>query len=151
MIATKRMNAFRRRRVGRRSAFTLMEVLLVLVILVVLASLAVTTYRGTQDRALKDAAKTKVAILSTPIDTFQMHTRSFPTSLQDLINQPSDSKLADRWSGPYLKDQNALLDPWDNEMKFAAPGKHNTNSYDVWSVGPDGQDGTDDDIGNWSS
>ncbi len=40
-----------------RRGFTLMEVLLVLVILVILASLAVTTYRGVQSRALKDAAK----------------------------------------------------------------------------------------------
>jgi general secretion pathway protein G len=128
-----------------------MEVLLVLVILVVLASLAVTTFRGTQDRAMKDAAKIKVGTLTTPIDTFQMHTRSFPGSLQELISAPSDAKLADRWSGPYLKDEGALLDPWDNEIKFIAPGKHNTTSYDVWSVGPDGQDGTDDDIGNWSS
>jgi general secretion pathway protein G len=31
------------------------------------------------------------------------------------------------------------------------PGKHNTDSFDVWSVGPDGQDGTEDDIGNWQS
>jgi general secretion pathway protein G len=30
-----------------------------------------------------------------------------------------------------------------------APGKHNPDTFDVWSVGPDGQDGTDDDIGNW--
>jgi general secretion pathway protein G len=41
------------------------------------------------------------------------------------------------------------LDPWDSEYKFASPGKHNSESFDVWSVGPDKQDGTDDDIGNW--
>jgi general secretion pathway protein G len=151
MLATKKYNPCRQPRSEERSGFTLMEVLLVLVILVVLASLAVQTYRGTQERALKDAAKIKIGVLTSPIDTYQMHTRSFPTSLQDLITQPSDSKMADRWSGPYLKDQSALLDPWDNEIKFAAPGKHNTTSYDVWSVGPDGQDGSSDDIGNWSS
>jgi len=25
----------------------------------------------------------------------------------------------------------------------------NPDSYDVWSMGPDGQSGTEDDIGNW--
>ena len=30
------------------------------------------------------------------------------------------------------------------------PGKHNANSYDLLSVGPDGKEGTDDDIGNWT-
>jgi general secretion pathway protein G len=29
------------------------------------------------------------------------------------------------------------------------PGTHNPDSYDVWSLGPDGINGTQDDIGNW--
>lgn len=149
MLAAKHPVQRQRPEANHRSGFTLMEVLLVLVILVVLASLAVTSYRGIQERALKDSAKTKVAILTTPIDAYQMATRTYPSSLQDLVTRPSDSRIAERWSGPYLKENNSLLDPWDNEMRFAAPGKHNTESYDVWSVGPDGQDGTDDDIGNW--
>ncbi len=132
-----------------RAGFTLMEVLLVLVILVVLASLVVTTYRGTQDRALKDAARAKVGILKTPINTYQLHMRKYPETLKDLINEPSDAIVADRWSGPYVDDESALLDPWDNEFRFVVPGKHNPDSFDVWSTGPDGQDGTDDDIGNW--
>jgi general secretion pathway protein G len=139
---------------GRRAAyqgFTLMEVLLVLVILVVLASLAVSTYSGVQNRALKDAAKSKVGVISGQIDTYQIHMRNYPSNLNDLINKPSDARLADRWSGPYLKESGALRDPWDNEIKYVAPGKHNAESYDVWSVGPDGQDGTADDIGNWES
>jgi|SRR4051794_19166558 general secretion pathway protein G len=134
-----------------RSGFTLMEVLLVLVILVILASLAISTYRGVQNRALKDAAKTKVGILSGQIDTYQLHMRNFPTSLRDLLDKPSDPRAADRWAGPYVKDTSALRDPWDNDFHLAVPGKHNTDSYDVWSVGPDGQDGTQDDIGNWEN
>jgi general secretion pathway protein G len=135
--------------VGR--GFTLMEVLLVLVILVVLASIAVSTYSGVQDRALKDAAKAKVGMISGQIDTYQLHMRSFPADLNDLITRPSDAKSAERWSGPYLKESGALLDPWDNEIRYAAPGKHNPERYDVWSVGPDEQDGSNDDIGNWES
>ena len=30
------------------------------------------------------------------------------------------------------------------------PGKHNPNGFDLFSVGPDGKAGTDDDIGNWT-
>src|SRR3982750_2960301 len=78
-----------RPRLGRPTArgFTLMEVLLVLVILVILASLAVSTYRGVQNRALKDAAKTKVGILAGQIDTYQLHMRNFPTALRDLLDK----------------------------------------------------------------
>jgi hypothetical protein len=45
----------------------------------------------------------------------------------------------------------ALLDPWGNRFNYAAPGRHNLDRFDVWSLGPDGQDGTADDIGNWIS
>lgn len=138
-----------RARSTNRQGFTLMEVLLVLVILVILASLAVSTYSGVQNRALKDAAKAKVGLIVGQVDTYQLHMRKYPGSLQDLIDKPGDARAAENWSGPYLKESGALLDPWDNDFKFAAPGKHNSESYDVWSVGPDGQDGTDDDVGNW--
>jgi general secretion pathway protein G len=131
--------------------FTLMEVLLVLVILVILASLAVTTYRGVQGRALKDAAKSKVGIIANQIDTYQLHMLTFPSSLNDLIDKPSDPRQAEKWAGPYLKESGALRDPWENEIRYVAPGKHNPDSFDIWSVGPDGQDGTADDIGNWQT
>ncbi|MGD9634916.1 MAG: type II secretion system major pseudopilin GspG [Pirellulales bacterium] len=138
----------RRARVQRqRAGFTLMEVLLVLMILVVLASMAVTIFSGTQEQALKDAAKGQLGVFKTAISTYQIHTRKLPSDLKELVDKPADSKIADRWNGPYI-DREAV-DPWDNPYKIAVPGKHNPDSYDVWSTGPDGQDGTADDIGNW--
>jgi general secretion pathway protein G len=136
---------------GKLQGFTLMEVLLVLVILVILASLAVTTYSGVQSKALKQAAKTKVGLIAGQVDLYQLDMRSYPGSIQDLVNKPSDARAADKWSGPYLKESTAVTDPWDNEIRFAAPGKHNSSTFDVWSTGPDGQDGTADDIGNWEN
>lgn len=130
-----------------RQGFTLMEVLLVLMILVVLASMAVTIFGGTQDQALKDAAKGEVGVFKSAINLYKFHTKNYPGDLEDLVNKPSDSKAAERWHGPYL--DKAPIDPWDNKYKIAQPGKHNTETFDVWSTGPDGQDGTADDIGNW--
>jgi general secretion pathway protein G len=130
-----------------RQGFTLMEVLLVLMILVVLASMAVTIFGGTQDQALKDAAKGEVGVFKSAINLYKFHTKSYPASLKDLNEKPSDAKAAERWHGPYL--DKAPVDPWDNEYKIATPGKHNPESFDVWSTGPDGQDGTADDVGNW--
>jgi len=71
--------------------------------------------------------------------------------LQALITVPAGN--ADRWRGPYIMvkgDQNKiLLDPWGNPYQYRYPGIHNTTGYDLWSKGPDGRDGTADDIGNW--
>ncbi|MEX0643316.1 MAG: type II secretion system major pseudopilin GspG [Pirellulales bacterium] len=147
------MNGYSNHRPRRQrplhSGFTLMEVLLVLVILVVLASMAVTVFSGTQDRADKQAAAGQVGILKGAIDMYRFHTRSYPDDLNGLVSKPTDSRLAEHWSGPYLDKM--PKDPWDNDYRFAAPGKHNSDTFDVWSTGPDSQDGSDDDIGNWET
>jgi hypothetical protein len=41
------------------------------------------------------------------------------------------------------------IDPWGNPYIYYYPGKHNPTSYDLLSAGPDGKEGTDDDVVNW--
>jgi general secretion pathway protein G len=149
MFPANRNRARRRQVQAVRAGFTLMEVLLVLVILVVLASFAVNVFTGTQERADQNAAAAQVGLYKRAIDLYKFHTKQYPTSLEELVTKPSDATLANRWAGPYM--EKVALDPWDNEYRFAAPGKHNAESFDIWSVGPDGQDGSADDIGNWEA
>jgi len=137
------------RRRGHHLGFTLMELLLVLMILVVLASMAVTTFSNTQEDALKKAAIGQIGLFKSAVNLYKFHTKEYPSNLNELATRPSDSRIADHWHGPYLDTTDIPLDPWDREYRFAAPGKHNPDTFDIWSVGPDGQDGTDDDIGNW--
>jgi general secretion pathway protein G len=132
-----------------RGAFTLMEVLLVLVILVVLGAIVVPMFTGIGESANVKAATTQVGFLENAIDMFKFETKQLPSNLEELVEEPTDEKLAKNWSGPYMKANKDLIDPWDNPYKFDAKGKKNQDGYDVWSVGPDGQDGTKDDIGNW--
>jgi general secretion pathway protein G len=146
MFAMNQNRVYRKRNRSRRG-FTLMEVLLVLVILVVLASLAVNVFSGTQEKADQRAAAAQVGLYKTAIRMYQFDTKQYPDDLQALITRPSDAKISERWGGPYM--DKISRDPWDNEYRFAAPGKHNPEGFDVWSVGPDGQDGSADDIGNW--
>jgi general secretion pathway protein G len=51
------------------------------------------------------------------------------------------------WKGPYVKQ--VPKDPWGNEYIYRYPGTNNANSYDIYSLGPDGREGNDD-ITNWS-
>lgn len=133
----------------RRRGFTLMEVLLVMVILVILGSLAVGVFTGTRDRANIDAATAQIGLIKSQIDLYNLNMNAYPSTLDDLLNVPSEAANPKKWAGPYIE---ALRpDPWGNEYQFAAPGEHNPNSFDFWSYGPDGTDGTEDDIGNWES
>jgi general secretion pathway protein G len=137
------------RRGARRAGFTLIEVLLVLIILVILGSLAVNVFTGTQDRANINAAKAQVGLLAEPINRYRLDMNKYPARLEDLWQAPSDSALAEKWGGPYVEPLKP--DPWGNPYQYSSEGKKNTSKFDFWSSGPDGQSGTDDDIGNWEA
>ena len=132
-----------------RGAFTLIEVLLVLIILVILGSLAVSQFGGVKERANIDAAKSQVGLVKGALEMYKLRANKYPSKLEELWQEPSDSGLADKWAGPYM-DQ-LRKDPWENDWKYLGEGKRNADKYDFWSMGPDGKDGTEDDIGNWES
>ena len=135
---------------ARREGFTLIELLLVLAILVVLGSMTVAFFGGTRQKAYRDAARGEIGILAGGVDRYEFDMRNYPSSLDELIKAPSGDTASD-WGGPYIKGSEINEDPWGNKYRLAVPGKKNTESYDLWSLGPDGQDGTDDDIGNWDT
>jgi general secretion pathway protein G len=129
----------------RRRAFTLVEMLLVITIIGILAALVVPKMVGRSEQARQAAAHADISSIKTALDAFEVDNGYYPKSLQDLFQQPSNAK---NWHGPYL--DNVPQNPWGNPYVYTYPGRHNANSYDLMSVGPDGKAGTDDDIGNWS-
>jgi general secretion pathway protein G len=132
------------------SGFTLIEVLLVLVILVILGSIAVPMFSGVGENANKQAARVQVQLLSDAITLYKTTVATNPNTLDELVSPPSDQRAAARWSGPYIQANKDLIDPWGNPYKFNPKGTKSGIDFDVYSLGPDGQDGSDDDIGNWN-
>lgn len=136
------------RRDARRRGFTLIELLLVLVILGVLAAIVVPKFSGRTEQARLTAAKTQIATFGTALDAYEVDVGSYPkgrNGLQDLVEQPRDAQT---WKGPYLKGE-IPVDPWGNPYVYECPGKQNPSSYDIFSAGPDGREGGDDDVTNW--
>ena len=129
-----------------RSAFTLIELLLVMVILGILAALVVPKFSGRTEEARKVAAKANIANFGVALDAFEVDNGFYPKGLQDLVVRPNDCP---NWKGPYLKD--LPLDPWLNPYIYVYPGRHNATSYDLSSMGFDGQEGSEDDITNWQT
>ena len=62
-----------------------------------------------------------------------------------LVEPPKSGPKPARWSGYMDKLPN---DPWGREFLYLAPGKH--GDVDVFSRGPNGRSGDDDDIGSWT-
>ena len=142
---TLRNNIRRRKRKG----FTLVEIMVVLFIMMVIASMAMLAVRSYMENAYKKEAGIFVRSLETPIETFHMDHRQYPNSLEDLLSPPSYVDQA-KGTWPYIKMSAAKTDPWGSPYQYVVPGSHNPESYDLWSLGPDGTPDTADDIGNWN-
>lgn len=136
-----------------RRAFTLLEVLLVIGIISLLAAFVVPQFHHTQLATEIDVARLMVddgGSLATQIDLFRMNVGRYPRELKELYFKPEEEPAASRWRGPYIKGLGKLKDPWGNELQYQYPGEVKEDSYDLYSLGPDGEDGTDDDLANYT-
>lgn len=134
-----------------RKAFTLMEILVALAILGMLVAIAVTNV----DKILGDSSASAARLfvnesMKAPLTTYRIQVGDYPSTaegLAALVTAPADK--VDRWHGPYVEGKTIPLDPWKNPYRYAYPGTHNKDSYDLWSTGPHGVDGDSTNIGNW--
>ena len=85
--------------------------------------------------------KNRIAITRYNLYLYRKDCGSFPSQEQGLDAMMKNPGIVG-WKGPYL-DDNEIVDSWGNQLRF----KINDNgAVVVWSIGPDGTDGTDDDI-----
>jgi len=133
------------RRNRRRRGFTLMEVLLVLAILVILGSFVTVGYVQLQKRANIDAARGQIGMLESAVDLYTLGVGTPPSTqqgLEALRVAPSDLRNPRKWAGPYIKEQ-LPFDPWGQPYQYE---QIDSETYKIWSNGPDGQQGNEDDI-----
>lgn len=123
-----------------RRGFTLMEILVVVTIILILAGLGGYYLIGQANEARKSAAKIQVKTLTQAAETYNLdHLGNYPPNLQILLTRDGAGK------GPYLKNQDALIDPWGNPYQYNAAGPMNNGTQpDIWSESQYGK------IGNWS-
>ena len=137
----------------KQLGFTLLEIMVVVVIMGMLASIVSFNVMGSKADA--EVRKTRIDIknIQQALDLYKLDNRRYPTTeqgLKALIKKPTASPVPKNWKkGGYV--QELPEDPWGNKYQYANPGVHNPDSYDLYSFGPDQEEGSDDDIGNWQS
>jgi len=135
---------------SKQQGFTLLEIMVVIVILGVLASMIVPNLMGNKDKADRQKVVSDVIALENSLDMYKLDNGSYPSTeqgLEALVTEPSGSPEPRNYrEDGYIK--RLPQDPWGNDYVLNHPGEH--GKIDVLSVGQDGEEGTDDDIGNWN-
>ena len=136
-----------------RRGFTLLEILIAVAIVGMLVGLAVTNTDKILGQSQEGVAKLFVnESLKTSLVRYRIDIGNFPSTdegIKALITAPEDK--VDRWRGPYVEAKGGKIpeDPWGQAYQYRYPGTHNTESYDLFSMGRDKTLDTPDDIGNW--
>ena len=130
--------------------FTILEVMVVIVIIGLMGAVVVPNLMGSQDTAKLQKAVSDVANLETSLDLYKSQNYDYPSTeqgLDSLINETDIEPTPRRFpEGGYVK--RLPNDPWGNEYQLLNPGDN--GKMDIFSMGPDGEAGTEDDIGNWN-
>ncbi len=133
--------------------FTLVELLIVLGILAMLMALVAPRVLKSGEKANVKKAQVDIAAFKEVLKMYHLDMKKFPTTEQGLLalsEEPEDMGDGSPWDGPYLETEGVPLDPWNNAYQYEFPSTHGKKDYpDIWSWGPDGEDGTEDDIVNW--
>jgi len=135
------------RKKQRKKAFTLVELLVVIVIISMLGAFVAPRVFKQIGKAKRDLARPRLALVEDALERFAINCGRYPDDsegLDALIMMPDDEMLEGKWGEPYLK-RSHLLDPWDNPIVYLAEGEINPGSYDLISLGADGEEGGEGD------
>ncbi|NRA71555.1 MAG: type II secretion system major pseudopilin GspG [Gammaproteobacteria bacterium] len=135
---------------NKQQGFTLLEIMVVIVILGILASMVLPSLFGNKEKAERQKVVSDITTLSSAMDMYRLDNSRYPTTdqgLEALVSKPdADPVPRDYREEGYIN--RVPTDPWGNEYLLLSPGEN--GKYDLFSPGLDGEEGTEDDIGNWN-
>ncbi len=119
----------------------------VLALFVYLALSLILSIPQAKENARRQAARGDIKNIEAILIQFKEDIGRYPEQeegIQGLLHNPG----LENWQGPYIKS-GQLTDPWGNPYIYCYSGKHNPERYDLYSLGPDNRERTEDDITNW--
>jgi len=124
-------------RYASRSAFTLVELLLVVAIIGILAGVAVVGLGGHPEKARIRATQGSIAAIQTAVRIYEIANSGLPDNLEQLTVSDGQTEA------PLKAGQ--LFDSWGTPFQYKRIGKFD---FEIRSAGPDKSMNTEDDITN---
>ena len=131
-----------------RSGFTLLEMVIVLGIIAMILGGAIFAMRGIGDAAKLRQVESDFKSFESALAMYKLNAGSYPSTQQGLMalqNKPSSTPVPRRWVQVMSKIPN---DPWGAPYGYRFPGKKRASEFEMFSKGPDGLEGNDDDLSN---
>ena len=126
----------RRRAKGAQRGMTLVEIMVVIAIIgMVMGAVVVGAFPQFKKAQCKTAWSETKAVEQAVVQYQTDNGGDCPKAMDELV------------SGKFLSK--APTDPWGQQLQMKCPGDKNTDGADVWSKGPNKQDGDDDDVKGW--
>ena len=121
-----------------RQGFTLIEILVVVAIIGMLGAVAVPAYMSHLKDSRIATTRALISNVDVAVKAYNMKHGKYPDSLEVLTQEQADGE------DPLLEGD--PVDPWGNDLVYQKSGKKRPK---IISFGPDGEEGTEDDITNF--
>lgn len=125
-----------RRRWGRRTGATILEVLIVLSIIAMIAAVVGPRLIGYLGQAKTETAALQIDQLRNAVQLFYIDAGRYPSGAEGLSVLYEAPAGLSRWNGPYLETADALIDPWGRDYIYEAPS--DGRDFQISSLGRDG-------------
>ena len=128
------------------AGFTLLEMVIVLGIIAVLLGGSIALIGGIGDGAKLQRVDADFNAIGSSLKTYKLNAGNYPTQqqgLEALVTKPSSTPVPRRWTK--IADR-VPTDPWNNPYGYKFPGTKDPSEFELFSMGKDGQAGTEDDL-----
>lgn len=135
-----------------RSAFTLLEILIVITIIVILSALVLAAAHGVQVKGARSRAAGEIAALAAALESYKADNGDYPSNsgsysgtnansnLVSALMPTNGSKVYFEFKTNSLDGNNNFLDPFGNPYCYNYTNgslNNGTNNYDLWSYAAD--------------
>jgi len=118
--------------------FSLLELMLVLAIIGILMSVVAVNVLGAGDKAKNKASRASMETIKNALTNYNLTHSAYPPALATLQTTKE------------LDASKPLKDGWGRDFVYNAQSANKERPFTLFSAGPDGNTGTDDDIDVWT-